>query len=152
MNKKKTLIIGLIIFIVVILIDQITKLLFIDKNINLIPSFLQLGYLQDNTNTFSINRSDIITTLITDVIAVIIITKFIKEQQNEMELNVLISLFIILSGGISNLIDIIFRGHTIDFINIANAISFNIADIFIVIAIIILFSVFLKATFFTKEK
>ena len=152
MNKKKTLIIGLIIFIVVILIDQITKLLFIDKNINLIPSFLQLGYLQDNTNTFSINRSDIITTLITDVIAVIIITKFIKEQQNEMELNVLISLFIILSGGISNLIDIIFRGHTIDFITIANAISFNIADIFIVIAILILFSVFLKATFFTKEK
>ena len=152
MNKKKTLIIGLIIFIIVILIDQITKLLFIDKNINLIPSFLQLGYLQDNTNTFSINRSDIITTLITDVIAVIIITKFIKEQQNEMELNVLISLFIILSGGISNLIDIIFRGHTIDFITIANAISFNIADIFIVIAILILFSVFLKATFFTKEK
>lgn len=152
MNKKKTLIIGLIIFIVVILIDQITKFLFIDKNINLIPSFLQLGYLQDNTNTFSINRSDIITTLITDVIAVIIITKFIKEQQNEMELNVLISLFIILSGGISNLIDIIFRGHTIDFINIANAISFNIADIFIVIAILILFSVFLKANFFTKEK
>lgn len=152
MNKKKTLIIGLIIFIVVILIDQITKLLFIDKNINLIPSFLQLGYLQDNTNTFSINRSDIITTLITDVIAVIIITKFIKEQQNEMELNVLISLFIILSGGISNLIDIIFRGHTIDFINIANAISFNIADIFIVIAILILFSVFFKANFFTKEK
>ena len=152
MNKKKTLIIGLIIFIIVILIDQITKLLFIDKNINLIPSFLQLGYLQDNTNTFSINRSDIITTLITDVIAVIIITKFIKEQQNEMELNVLISLFIILSGGISNLIDIIFRGHTIDFINIANAISFNMADIFIVIAILILFSVFLKANFFTKEK
>lgn len=152
MNKKKTLIIGLIIFIIVILIDQITKLLFIDKNINLIPSFLQLGYLQDNTNTFSINRSDIITTLITDVIAVIIITKFIKEQQNEMELNVLISLFIILSGGISNLIDIIFRGHTIDFITIANAISFNIADIFVVIAILILFSVFLKATFFTKEK
>lgn len=64
----------------------------------------------------------------------------LKENNEGLEIGVLISLVLILTGGISNLFDRIFRGYVIDFIdiNLLNFPSFNIADISIVIGIVLL--------------
>ena len=50
-------------------------------------------------------------------------------------------MILILAGGIGNLIDRIFRGYVIDFIdiNLFNFPNFNIADMSIVIGVIIIF-------------
>ena len=63
----------------------------------------------------------------------------LKENNEGLEIGVLISLVLILTGGISNLFDRIFRGYVIDFIdtNLLNFPSFNIADISIVIGIVV---------------
>lgn len=47
----------------------------------------------------------------------------------------------VISGGISNLIDRIFRGHVVDYIDISEIINypiFNIADISVVIGVILI--------------
>ena len=56
-------------------------------------------------------------------------------------------LILILAGGMSNMIDRIFNGYVIDFIdvNIFNFPHFNIADISIVVGIIILFITIFKS-------
>ena len=45
---------------------------------------------------------------------------------------------LILAGAIGNLIDILFRGYVIDFINIANSMNCNLSDIFLIGGIILL--------------
>ena len=67
-------------------------------------------------------------------------------------MNILISLILIAAGGISNLIDRIFRGYVVDFIdvNFFNFPNFNVADISIIIGIGILLIVIIKS-FFSGE-
>ena len=45
---------------------------------------------------------------------------------------------LILAGAIGNLIDILFRGYVIDFINIANSMNYNLSDVFLIGGIILL--------------
>lgn len=70
----------------------------------------------------------------------------LKENNEGLELGVLISLVLILAGGISNLFDRIFREYVIDFIdiNLFNFPNFNIADISITIGIFLLGILILK--------
>jgi len=53
----------------------------------------------------------------------------------------LLSLFLILSGIISNLIDRLWHGYVIDFIqiNFCNFPMFNVADVLVILGIVILF-------------
>ena len=64
-----------------------------------------------------------------------------------------ISLILVLVGGFGNLIDRIFRGHVIDFININlfNFPVFNMADIYITVGAIILLIVIIKQFFIKNE-
>lgn len=74
------------------------------------------------------------------IIICILITVLIKKLKNENTL-VKIFFYIILAGGISNLIDRVFRGYVVDYIDINKIISypiFNIADIAVVLGVILL--------------
>lgn len=68
-------------------------------------------------------------------IAIFIILKFKK-----INYTTLLALYLIVAGGVSNLIDRIFRGYVIDFIdvNLLSFPNFNIADIFITIGFFVL--------------
>ena len=57
-------------------------------------------------------------------------------QKDRIDIKTSTSLLLIISGGISNLIDRIFRGGVVDFIDISQVINFpkfNLADICIVV-------------------
>ena len=119
MSNSKKMKMGIIaIIIAIILVDQITKIIAI-KNIE-----------------------GIVTSWLTDIIVFIIIIKFLKEQNKNMENKVKISLLLILGGGISNFIDKIWNRDVIEFIHIWKLPILNVA--YIVFAIgWILFLIFM---------
>ncbi len=74
--------------------------------------------------------------VIVSAIIITLIIKFILSKKNELSLYIILSLGLILAGGIANLIDRIFRGFVVDYIDISPLIKypvFNIADMCIVI-------------------
>ena len=125
-----------IIGIVIILIDQLSKFLIINKNITIIPKLLEFNYTQNAGGAFGVGTKVIVTLLsILIIIGIIIFLK--KEDKN---ISNYIPYIMILSGSISNLINRVFRGFVIDFIDIhiLNFPNFNIADMSIVMGVIIL--------------
>ena len=151
MSKRKAITIGIIILLLIVFFDQVTKLIFINQNITIIPNFLSFNYTQNTGAAFNMGTNNIITIIIINVIIIGLIIKFIKD--NDLHIGALVSLFIVLAGGISNLIDRIFRGFVIDFIdvNIFNFPNFNVADICIVLGIIFLIVITIKSML-CKEK
>ena len=150
MKNKKALLIILGIFI--FLLDQITKAILIGKNITIIPNILNFTYTENTGVAFGIGSSNLILIIIVNIVVLGIIIKFIKERKEQVNFSILISLILILSGGIGNLIDRIVRGYVIDFIdvNLFNFPNFNIADISISIGIISLIFIFCNSIL--KEK
>lgn len=139
--KLKHYIIG----IVIVIIDQLSKMLIINKKIPVIPNFLEFNYTQNTGGAFGIGRINFI--LIISVLIIIgIIVFLIKENKR---ITNYIPFVLLLSGSIGNLIDRFFRGYVIDFIdiNILDFPNFNIADISIVFGVIVLlYIILLKST------
>ena len=78
-----------------------------------------------------------------------IIIKFMINQKDNIDNITYIVLTTVLAGGFGNLIDRIFRGHVVDFIDITDVINFpkfNFADIYIVCGWIALAFIFAKNT------
>ena len=150
MKNKKALLIILGIFIS--LLDQITKVILIGRNITIIPNILNFTYTENTGVAFGIGSSNLILIIISNIVVLGIIIKFIKERKEQVNFSILFSLVLILSGGIGNLIDRIVKGYVIDFIdvNLFNFPNFNVADISIIIGIGILLIVIIKS-FFSKK-
>lgn len=128
-----------IIFIfLIVLIDQLTKIFAIsitnNGSIEIIKGVLNFTYIKNTAGTFEIG-SDASTFLLINVIVILLLIRFLVVNREKMEIKVSTVLSIILAGGISNLIDRIFRGAVVDFIDISLLINFpkfNFADICIV--------------------
>jgi signal peptidase II len=150
MNKKK---ISIIIGIIIILIDQITKIILANKNIIIIPNILKFSYTENRGVAFGIGTGNIIIIILANIIILGIIIRFLKEKQEQINFKILFVLIMILSGGISNLIDRIFRGYVIDYIdiNLFNFPNFNIADISITLGTITLIVIIIKSLFSKDE-
>ena len=128
--KFKNILIG----IVIIIIDQLSKNLIIDKNISIISKFLEFNYTQNTGGAFEVGKINYI--IIISIFIIIGIIAFLIIENKKI--TNYISFIILLSGSISNLIDRIFRGFVIDFIdiNLFNFPNFNIADICIILGVI----------------
>lgn len=142
----------IILGICIILLDQITKAILIGKNTTVIPNVLNFTYTENTGVAFGIGSNNLLFIIIVNIIVLGMIIKFIKEREEQVNFSILISLILILSGGIGNLIDRIVRGYVIDFIdvNLFNFPNFNIADISISIGIISL--IFILCNSILKEK
>lgn len=138
MSKNKSLI---IIFLIVI-IDQLTKFIMIDKKISVIPNFLELNYTQNTGMAFSLANNYLWIITILNIIIIGVLIYVLIRCENHMK----VPITLIISGATSNLIDRILRGYVIDFIkvNLFDFPTFNIADILIVIGIILLILRILK--------
>ena len=85
--------------------------------------------------------------IIVNVIVIGLIVYFIFSKKEEISKAILVSLHLIIAGGISNLIDRIIHGYVIDFIDFYifnyNYPVFNLADVALVIGfILIIYAIF----------
>lgn len=145
-NKRLKLII--LLTMLLIIIDQITKYIikytYIDEIGN---DFIKLTLIKNTGIALGINDGNIKNIILTVMILTLIIN-FVKNQLDRIDKKTAISLSLILGGGISNLIDRIINGGIIDFIKIKNFPIFNIADCYITIGWILLVIFIIK---FSKE-
>ncbi len=136
-----------IISIFVILFDRIIKL-FVDKLLLLnvknkvINNFFYLTKCYNNGAAFSMFSGNILFLILITILALFIIYKYVKN--NKLNKINKISYGLLLGGIIGNLIDRLFYGYVIDYLNFIifkyEFAIFNLADICIVVgAILILF-------------
>lgn len=142
-----------IIISLILVFDIFTKYLssfyFKVSEVEVIKNILYFTYVENRGAAFGIMQNKqwffILITLIL-IIAMILYILKVKPQDILLKL----SLSFIIGGGIGNLIDRVFKGYVVDFIDlrIINYPVFNIADCFVVIGAVLLCVYIL----FSKEK
>ncbi|MFX0548914.1 signal peptidase II [Hathewaya histolytica] len=136
----------IIIFILGIILDRISKLLAINLKgglgINLIPNFLTLEYLENRGAAFGIMQNkQWLLIILTILIMIVLLYMFFRYRHESKILNY--SLVMIFTGAIGNLYDRIFYKYVIDFISVHYKDvyyfpTFNIADIMVVLGTFLL--------------
>ena len=122
-----------IISFLIILLDQITKLIFTNKHFGII------NYATNTGAAFSILQNHtFLLTIISILVAIFILILAKKEKKIE------IPLAFVFGGTIGNLIDRMFFGYVRDFIDLQIWPIFNIADSFNVIGVTIIIYLILK--------
>lgn len=134
----------LIISFILVILDQITKLLTIKylkpvSNVEFIKNILSFTYVENRGAAFGILQNSRWIFIAFTIIAVLAILfyKFHFKPSGKL-LNS--SLCLILSGAIGNLIDRIFRGYVVDMIEVTfiDYPVFNVADCFVVTGTVLL--------------
>ena len=146
MRKIKQRITIIVIGVIIVILDQLSKMLMLNTEITIIPNFLNFTYTQNIGIAFGIGNN-MLAILIINVIILTSILVFLVLKRKKLDNITYAGLILILAGGMSNMLDRIFNGYVIDFIdvNIFNFPHFNIADISIVVGIIILFITIFKS-------
>ena len=136
--------------IILILIDQILKLVIIKTgNISIIDGILNFNITENTKGTYGVNNNSTIMYVLTNFVIIVIAYKFITSQNQFVDKKTKIFLSLIIAGGISNCIDRIFRGYVVEFIQIMKLPIFNIADLCILIGWVSMAAIF--AIFTSKE-
>ena len=132
--------------IILLLIDQISKLLVvklidINSGIELIKNFFYLTYTHNTGAAFSILTGKRIFLILIAVVILIVIFNYLRKNKIESKVEK-IAFSLVIGGSIGNLLDRIVRGYVIDFLDFKifgyNFPIFNLADTFIVIGVFLL--------------
>ena len=137
-----------VILIVYLILDQLLKLLLINKNFVLIPSVLNIEYVEVSGNTlFGFLNSVYFSCFIIMIAAIIYYNIRIKKNKK-----IATPIIILIASACANIIDKIIRGYIVDYISIPSlGISgINISDVFTVLGILAL--VFVEVKYFIKKK
>lgn len=148
--------------IAIVVADQLIKL-WIETNLapvgfmEFIPGFMNLSYVQNRGIAFGfLQDSAPFMSVITGIVLAAMIIAVVKMKvKNKI---VLISFAMIIGGGIGNLIDRVFRGYVVDYLNTSfmNFPTFNLADCMVCIgvgvALICLFVYDTEEQFITGKK
>ena len=148
MELKKIFKLMFFICLVLIIIDQASKILvnnLVSKDIIIIPETLVITKVENEGIAFGINKQNL-GNIGLCLIVLVLVFNFIIAQKEKMTKPVIIFFSLIVSGGISNIIDRIFKGAVFDFIKIGTFPVFNIADICIVLGWALFLISFLKDT------
>lgn len=129
-NKIKILLIVLVVILIVI--DQASKII-VTNNLKapIGDSYMGLEVVSNTGMALGFaegNKRNIVMT----IFVLLIIGTFIKNQIERIDTRTAIAISLALAGGISNLIDRIFRNGVCDFIRIYT-VTINLADIFVVV-------------------
>lgn len=128
-----------------IFLDQLTKylvshLMTLRQSIPLIPGVIHLTYITNDGAAFGILDDQRWIFLLLSTVAILFLTGYLAVTRNTNRL-FLLSLSLILSGGIGNMIDRVFLGEVIDFIDftLIRFAIFNGADSFVCVGAFLLF-------------
>lgn len=144
-----------IIIFALILIDQITKYLIRinfqeGETLPIISDIFHLTYVRNRGAAFSIFENIEIVTILIPIIIIILAIAFLIYYKNKISKVMLISMSLIIAGGLSNLIDRVIFGYVTDMIDFRFFPVFNIADIAVTLGcILIIISLFIP---FNGEK
>lgn len=149
--SKKTYIKQILIFlctvIVLVFLDQVTKLLAVqnlqnNNDIILIPHVLELHYLENTGAAFSLlSEKMIVFYILTPILCILVLYCYYRipfEKKHFILHTVLAFLF---AGAIGNFVDRILYQYVIDFIyfSLINFPIFNVADIYVTCSVFVLF-------------
>ncbi len=158
MNKRvKMLLIDIVIAAVLLALDQYTKYLAINHLKNrpalvLIDGVLELQYLENRGSAFGMLQNQKFIILFVGIVFLAVIIFFLFRLPLQKKYNIVhILLSVVIAGGIGNMVDRFRFDYVVDFISfvLINYPIFNVADCYIVVAMIILFLLFV---FVFKEK
>jgi signal peptidase II len=148
-KKKNRLILPMVFIIVSIILslDQLTKFLanknlLLNKSVPLISNFFHLTLIYNRGAAFGLLKNQVHLFIFTSIIAIILIYLNLKDVESK---KYSIALSLILAGALGNLIDRLFFGHVIDFLDFRVWPVFNIADSAITIGMILLGFTILKS-------
>ena len=129
MKTSKMLKIAIIVCIIIIAIDQLSKILisnFVPETVG--NEYFAIEITKNTGMAFGFNSGNTKNIVLSTFVIFIMIT-FIKNQRNQIDEKTLIAISMVIGGGISNIIDRIFRGGVFDFIKILFIPNFNVADL-----------------------
>ena len=133
-----------LVILILAIIDQITKLLIILNRekcpITIIKDVLQIEYSENRGIAFGIGNGTTVLISIVTALIMIMILYTINKKYDKLNSTLLTGSVMLISGGIGNLLDRVFRLHVVDFIyfKLIDFPIFNFADICIVIGVIII--------------
>lgn len=129
--------------VIIILLDQITKIMAINylktsSPYIIIDNFFQLNYVENYGAAFGILQNKKMFFIIITLAVILAITVFLVKNYYQMNNFMRIGLGMLLGGAIGNFIDRVRLGYVVDFISfrLINRYDFpvfNIADVFIVV-------------------
>ncbi|MFO7815295.1 MAG: signal peptidase II [Halanaerobiales bacterium] len=127
----------IIIVFILVFIDQLIKHMIFNnymlgQSMPLIEDFLYITYIKNTGVAFGfLKNNNIFMVIVISVIIILLLFFYFHEKKKSLVLN--ISIMLLVSGAIGNLIDRIMRGFIIDYINFTFWPAFNLADTLIVI-------------------
>lgn len=132
-----------IIAIIIIILDQLTKQMAINSlkdsaGISIIGDFLRLTYVENRGAAFGILANQRLFFIVVTSIILIVIIGILVTRGDTLAKITKVSMYLIMSGAVGNLIDRVRFGYVVDFIDVRfgslyNFPVFNIADMSIVI-------------------
>ena len=150
---------NILIIIALVIIDQIIKMAIVNtigisgESISLIPNVLSLTYVQIIGAAFGLMMSQIFLIGV-DLMIIIVVAKLLASKKYNFEKNAKLGMTLIIAGGIGNLIDRVFRGYVVDYIDISELFNypvFNFADICIVVGVILVMAIIIINTIKSQE-
>ena len=150
-KKNRRLVIMLLFIILLIIVDQLTKYLLIGIEKNIIEDTIKIYAMKNYGGAFGVGQKGTMTFIITNIIVIGIIVKFLCMQKEQIDKKTYFSLSLVIAGAISNLIDKIFRGYVLEIICI-KSLGINLADIIIVLGWVLLALFFATYTYKIKNK
>lgn len=155
MEKIKNMIIGIVIIIILIIIDQVTKYItrhtLENNSIVVIKNFFNLTYVKNTGGAWGVLGGKLWLFIIITLVALGGMFYFFKDFDLKSNTLFSIALCLLIAGAIGNFIDRLFIGYVTDFLDF-NIFGydfpvFNVADICITLGVIALL---IKLLFFSK--
>jgi len=124
-QRNKLVILGILLLV----LDQLTKFIFLEQNYDY--GFFAFSYVKNTGVSFGLLQG---TTLIMIIVSIVVLGLlwYYREEFEGKE----IFLVFIATGTVGNLIDRVFRGYVVDFINFKFFPVFNVADSLLTIGVI----------------
>lgn len=123
---------SIIFILVLVVLDQLAKFYFFGKNIYFFK-YLSFNFVANTGVSFGLfSGYNLLFVLFSLVVIGFILYIYKKERRFSLALN------FILAGAVGNLVDRLFRGYVVDFVDLGFWPVFNLADVFIIIGGLIL--------------